>query len=126
VPAALENVIGQDNAERITANIIAEGANGPTTPEADRIFYEKGTMVIPDILANAGGVTVSYFEWVQDLQFFFWSIEEIKQRLKDLMTSAFASVNGISKAQSVDLRTAAYLLALKAVLRASEARGLFP
>ncbi len=126
VPAALENVIGQDNAERITADIIAEGANGPTTPEADRIFYEKGTMVIPDILANAGGVTVSYFEWVQDLQFFFWSIEEIKQRLKDLMTRSFASVNGISNAQNVDLRTAAYLLALKAVLRASEARGLFP
>ena len=126
VPAALENVIDQDNAERITADIIAEGANGPTTPEADRIFYEKGTMVIPDILANAGGVTVSYFEWVQDLQFFFWSIEEIKQRLRDLMTSSFASVNGISKAQNVDLRTAAYLLALKAVLRASEARGLFP
>ncbi|MDD1767751.1 MAG: Glu/Leu/Phe/Val dehydrogenase [Methanomassiliicoccales archaeon] len=126
VPAALEDVIRRENADLIKAGIVAEGANGPTTPEADRILREKGTMVIPDILANAGGVTVSYFEWVQDLQFFFWSIEEIKKRLKDLMRSSFAAVHGVSKTQEVDLRTAAYMLALKEVVRAAEARGMFP
>lgn len=126
VPAALEDVIRKENADLIKAGIVAEGANGPTTPEADRILREKGTMVIPDILANAGGVTVSYFEWVQDLQFFFWSIEEIKKRLKDLMRSSFAAVHGVSKTQEVDLRTAAYMLALKEVVRAAEARGMFP
>jgi len=126
VPAALEDVIRKENADLIKARIVAEGANGPTTPEADRILREKGTMVIPDILANAGGVTVSYFEWVQDLQFFFWSIEEIKKRLKDLMRSSFAAVHGVSKTQEVDMRTAAYMLALKEVVRAAEARGMFP
>ncbi|MDD1768505.1 MAG: Glu/Leu/Phe/Val dehydrogenase [Methanomassiliicoccales archaeon] len=126
VPAALEDVIQKDNEDLIKARIVAEGANGPTTPEADMILHDKGTMVIPDILANAGGVTVSYFEWVQDLQFFFWSIEEIKKRLKDLMTSSFAAVHGVSKTQMVDMRTAAYILALKEVVRATETRGMFP
>ncbi|MDD1770332.1 MAG: Glu/Leu/Phe/Val dehydrogenase, partial [Methanomassiliicoccales archaeon] len=126
VPAALENVITADNAAKIKAKFVVEGANGPTTPEADEMLFKKGVMLVPDILANAGGVTVSYFEWVQDLQFFFWTTEQIKERLKEIMTSSFKRVYDLSQAKKVDLRTAAYMLALSEVARAFELRGVYP
>ncbi len=126
VPAALENVITADNAPNVKAKIVVEGANGPTTPEADVILFKNGIMLVPDILANAGGVTVSYFEWVQDLQFFFWTTEQIKERLKEIMTSSFKRVHDLSEAKKTDLRTAAYMLALGEVARAFELRGVYP
>jgi len=126
VPAALEGAIDKSNADRIRASIVAEGANGPTLPEADRILYEKGTMLIPDILANAGGVTASYFEWVQDLQFYFWSITEVNERLNRIMTTAFNRVHSHSAEKKVDMRTGAYLLAVREVVNAIEMRGIYP
>ena len=126
VPAALENVIMKENASRVKAKIVVEGANGPTTPEADAILFKNGTMLVPDILANAGGVTVSYFEWVQDLQFFFWTTEQIQERLREIMTSSFKRVYDLSQAKRTDLRTAAYMLALGEVARAFELRGVYP
>ncbi len=108
VPAALEGVITGANADRIKAQIVAEGANGPTLPEADSILFERRMMLIPDVLANAGGVTVSYFEWVQDLQFFFWSLAEVNERLNRIMTAAFNRVYTTASEKKTDLRTGAY------------------
>jgi glutamate dehydrogenase (NAD(P)+) len=126
VPAALDNVITKDNADKIKASIVAEGANGPTLPEADKILFEKGCMLIPDVLANAGGVTASYFEWVQDLQYQFWTRGEVNQRLDRIMTSAFGRVHTSSLNESTDMRTAAYLLAVREVVTAMELRGIYP
>ncbi|MBI4564124.1 MAG: Glu/Leu/Phe/Val dehydrogenase [Planctomycetes bacterium] len=126
LPCALEGQITQRNAARIKARIIGEGANGPTTPEADKILYENGKFVIPDILANAGGVTVSYFEWVQALQNYFWSERDVNLRLRDLMERAFEGVYDVHKKQKVDMRTAAYLVAVGRVAEAHKLRGLYP
>ena len=126
VPAALENQITPANADKIRAGIVVEGANGPTTPDADVILQEKGIMLVPDILANAGGVTASYFEWVQDLQYFFWTWEETKDRLRTIMTNSFGLVYDISKKNKVDLRTAANMLAIREVAKAIELRGIYP
>lgn len=126
VPAALENQITGENANHIQAKVVAEAANGPTTPEADEILYNKGIFVIPDILCNAGGVTVSYFEWVQDLQAFFWSEKEINNQLQGIMTRSFADVLGMSQEKEVDMRTAAYILAIKRVADATMIRGIYP
>jgi glutamate dehydrogenase (NAD(P)+) len=126
VPAALEGVITAANAGRIKAKLIAEGANGPTTPEADEILKANGVTVIPDILCNAGGVTVSYFEWVQDREAFFWQLEEINARLRRIMTRAFEDTLRVSREHEVDLRTAAYMLAVGRVAEASLTRGIYP
>jgi glutamate dehydrogenase (NAD(P)+) len=126
VPAALENQITSHNAADIRAKLVVEGANGPTTPEADEIFRQRGVILVPDILANAGGVTVSYFEWVQDLQSFFWSEHEINARLEAIMTRSFKEVLAIREEQKVDMRMAAYLLAVKRVAVATADRGIYP
>jgi glutamate dehydrogenase/leucine dehydrogenase len=126
IPAALENQITLANAERVKAKIVAEAANGPTTPAADRILYEKGVLVVPDILANAGGVTVSYFEWVQDLQELFWDAEEVNRKLEKIMGKAFSDVHRSSRDHKVDMRTGAYILAIDRVVKATEARGIWP
>ncbi|MDQ6692638.1 MAG: Glu/Leu/Phe/Val dehydrogenase [Candidatus Dormibacteraeota bacterium] len=126
VPAALENQISSGNARDIRAKLIVEGANGPTTPEADAILRERGIIVVPDILANAGGVTVSYFEWVQDLQSFFWSEHEINARLESIMKRSFNEVLAIRDERKVDMRMAAYLLAVRRVAEATADRGIYP
>ncbi|HEX7491146.1 MAG TPA: Glu/Leu/Phe/Val dehydrogenase [Candidatus Limnocylindrales bacterium] len=126
IPAALENQITAANAGKIKARLIAEAANGPTTPEADEILYKNGKFVIPDILCNAGGVTVSYFEWVQDLDRDFWSIDQVNAKLKSIMTKAFASTLDMSLKQRVNMRTAAYMLAVQRVADATSVRGLYP
>ncbi|KFI05677.1 Glu/Leu/Phe/Val dehydrogenase [Massilia sp. BSC265] len=126
IPAALEQQITKDNAGVIRAKIILEGANGPTTPAADDILHDKGVLVVPDVIANAGGVTVSYFEWVQDFSSFFWSEDEINQRLTRIMQEAFRSVSKIAEERGVSLRTAAFIVACTRVLQARELRGLYP
>ncbi len=126
IPAALESQITVDNAAKVRAKIVVEGANGPTTPEADDILAENGVYVVPDVLANAGGVTVSYFEWVQDFSSFFWSEEEINQRLERLMREAYAAVAQVSREHKVTLRTAAFIVACTRILQARQVRGLYP
>ncbi len=126
IPAALEGVITGDNAPRVRARLIAEAANGPTTPEADDIFRERGIVVIPDILCNAGGVTVSYFEWVQDREEFFWSIDEINARLRRIMVRAYEDVQRTAVEHDTDLRLAAYMLAVSRVAEATITRGFYP
>jgi glutamate dehydrogenase (NAD(P)+) len=126
VPAALGNQITSQNAARIRARVIIEGANGPTTPEADRILNEAGVFLVPDILANAGGVIVSYFEWVQDLQSFFWSEDEVNQRLERILIDAFDEVVRTAKTRKVDMRTAAYIIGVGRVADAIITRGIYP
>jgi glutamate dehydrogenase (NAD(P)+) len=126
VPAALENVITAENAPRVMARVVVEGANGPTTPEADAILQDRGILVVPDILANAGGVTASYFEWVQDLQSFFWTEAEVNQRLEFIMLNAFREIVRVHQERNVDLRTAAYILAVGRVAQATKLRGIYP
>jgi len=126
VPAALEGQITRDNADSIKAKVIVEGANGPTSPFADDILHDKGIFVIPDVLANAGGVTVSYFEWVQNVQKLFWTEDDVNQRLDQIMTRAFHEVYDISLKEKVNMRTAAYMLAIGRVAEAKRLRGIFP
>ena len=126
VPAALEQQITAANAPLIQARLVIEGANGPTTPEADDILAERGILVVPDVVANAGGVTVSYFEWVQDFSSFFWSEDEINARLVGLMREAFAAVWQTADEHRVSLRTATFIIACTRMLQARELRGLYP
>ncbi|GMU93302.1 MAG: glutamate dehydrogenase [Candidatus Hydrogenedentota bacterium] len=123
IPAALENQITESNARNIRAPIVIEVANGPTTSEADRILNEKGACVVPDILANAGGVTVSYFEWVQNRSGYYWSLDEVRNRLREIMSREFNNVDRIRRDRSVDMRTAAYVHALNRISAAIEAQG---
>lgn len=126
VPAALEEQITKRNAASIRTKILVEGANGPTTPEADDILNDKGVLIVPDVLANAGGVTVSYFEWVQDFSNFFWSEDEINSRLDRVMTEAFQSIWEVAEQRKVTLRTAAFITACERILQARQLRGLYP
>ena len=126
VPAALENQLNADNADRIKAQFIVEAANGPTTPEADEVFATKGITLVPDILANAGGVVVSYFEWVQNIQSVSWTEDEVNAKLTDIMTNAFTAVYELSKKRGISLRMAAYLIAMDRVVTAKKMRGIWP
>ena len=126
VPAALENQLNADNADRIKAQFIVEAANGPTTPEADEVFAKKGITLVPDILANAGGVVVSYFEWVQNIQSVSWTEDEVNAKLTDIMTNAFTAVYELSKQRGISLRMAAYLIAMDRVVTAKKMRGIWP
>ena len=125
LPAAKENVITSENAHRLRTKILCEGANGPTTHVADSILAEKGIFVIPDILANAGGVTVSYFEWVQDRQGYFWNEQMVNDRLEEIMINSFQDVVSYAEKHSVNNRTAAYMLALDRVAYAIKLRGIY-
>ena len=126
IPAALEGQITAENAARIRARMVIEGANGPTTPEADDILQERNVLVLPDVIANAGGVTVSYFEWVQDFSSFFWTEDEINARLVRIMKDAFAAVWSVAQDHRVSLRTATFIVACKRILHSRQLRGLYP
>jgi glutamate dehydrogenase (NAD(P)+) len=126
VPAALENQITVANASRVRARVIVEGANGPTTPEADAILQDNGVLLAPDILANAGGVVVSYFEWIQGRQHYFWDVEEVRTKLERIMKEAFGEVVSLAGEQNVSLRDAALMLAVSRVAQAIDIRGVFP
>jgi len=126
VPAAVESQITIRNADRVRARVISEGANGPVTPEAETALIDKGVMLIPDILANAGGVVVSYFEWVQDLQALFWEAPEVNARLEQIMSRAYAQVRDVSRERRLTLREAAYQIAVERVAAATKVRGIFP
>jgi len=125
MPCALENQINSKNANDVKAKIVSEGANGPTTPEADEIMYNKGIVVVPDILANAGGVTVSYFEWVQNLMRYSWSFEEVQGKQEKLMVSAFDEIWKLKDEHNVDMRTAAYMMSIKRIATAMKFRGWY-
>ncbi|HEY9084728.1 MAG TPA: Glu/Leu/Phe/Val dehydrogenase [Candidatus Tyrphobacter sp.] len=125
VPAALENVFSAENAPKVQAKLIVEGANGPTTPEADRIFKERGVTVIPDIMGNAGGVTVSYFEWAQDRMGYFWKEAEVNERLEDVLLTNLHEIRGIANTRGATLRTSAYTLAIDRVVKALKLRGIY-
>ena len=126
IPAALENQITKKNADKIRAKIVAEAANGPTLPEADTVLFQKKITVLPDILANAGGVTVSYFEWAQDIQGFFWSLAEVNSRLERVMVQSYNDVHKVATERKVHNRTAAYVLAIQRVVDAIRIRGIYP
>jgi len=126
IPAALENQINDENANAIRTKIIVEGANGPTTPQADDILSDKGVWIVPDVLANAGGVTVSYFEWVQDFSSFYWTEDEINQRLETMMRAAYTSTAQVAKQHKVSMRTAAFIVGCSRILEARQVRGLYP
>jgi len=126
IPAAIAAQITKENADKIKAKLIVEGANGPCTPDADHIFSDKGVQVVPDILANAGGVIVSYFEWVQDLQNFFWEENEVNIKLTKIMRSSYASVESTMRSHKTDMRTAALIIGVKRVADATIRRGIFP
>jgi glutamate dehydrogenase (NAD(P)+) len=122
IPAALENAITADNANQIQAEVVVEAANGPVTPEAHDLLHKRGITIIPDILANAGGVTVSYFEWSQNIQQFSWELDRVNRELERVMRQAYASVATLAEEAGLDLRTAAFVLAIKRVARAASAR----
>jgi glutamate dehydrogenase (NAD(P)+) len=126
VPAALERVITGKNAGRLKCRVLAEGANGPTTPEADDILADSDIFIIPDVLCNAGGVTVSYFEWVQDIQQFLWSENQVNQKLEELMLKAFHQVRSLARERQVPMRTAALSLGVLKVAKEKLRRGLYP
>jgi glutamate dehydrogenase (NAD(P)+) len=126
IPAAIEGVITEKNADKIRARLIVEAANGPITPEADAILRDRGIFIVPDILANAGGVVVSYFEWVQDIQQFFWTEQEVNERLRQVIKRAFGKVWEVMRERGVDMRTAAYILAVSRVAEAIKMRGIYP
>ena len=126
VPAAMENQLTHKNAPHIKAKYVVEGANGPTSNEADRILNKRGIVVVPDILANAGGVTVSYFEWVQDIQAYFWNEKEINAKLQEIITRSFHDIYDIHAKDKVDMRLAAFMLALRRLGAAVRCRGVFP
>lgn len=126
IPAALENQITAANANDIRAKIIVEAANGPITPEGDEILLKKGAFIVPDFLANAGGVTVSYFEWVQGMQWYFWDIDEVRKALHRLMKKAFADVAGAKEKYNTDMRSAAYAVSIEKVATATKLRGIYP
>jgi glutamate dehydrogenase (NAD(P)+) len=126
IPAAIEGQLTKENAERVKASVIVEGANGPTTPDADEIFEDRGVVVVPDILANAGGVTVSYFEWVQDLQAYYWSEDEVNERLRQIMERSYVDVLNLAQEKKVPMRVAATMLGVNRVAEAHQTRGLYP
>jgi len=126
VPAAMENTVTEAVAPHVKARVVCEGANGPTTPEADEILRDNGVTVLPDILANAGGVTVSYFEWVQGLENYFWDMKRVQDELQRVMEKAFDEVNARADSSDCDYRTAAYAIAIGRVAEASKLKGLFP
>jgi glutamate dehydrogenase (NAD(P)+) len=126
IPAALEGVIRSDNVDRVRAGIVVEAANGPTTPAADKVLNDRGCLVVPDVLANAGGVTVSYFEWVQDMQAYFWSEDDVNRRMRSIMEQAYAEVSALAQERDLSMRESAQVIGVGRVADAHRMRGLFP